>query len=223
MFGLSSSYLMLIVVTLLIGCGATWYVRSQLKKYENVPNSSGRTGAEIARGMLAYYGIQGVEVRPGGPDQDFFDPRTNSVTLSPEAYGGRSITAAATACHEVGHACQYAADYTPMRVRTAIVPVVNLASNAWMFILLIGIMLNIAGFIDLAIILYAFAVVFQIVTLPVEFNASRRAMAYMEATGIPAQEQAGSFSVLRACALTYVAAALTSILQLLWLLGQRRD
>lgn len=220
---ISSSYLMLIIVTLAIGCGATWYVRHQLKKYENVPNGSGRTGAEIARGMLQYYGIQGVEVHPGGPDQDFFDPRTNSVTLSPEAYNGRSITAAATACHEVGHACQYAANYTPMRVRTAIVPVVNLASNAWMFILLIGIVMHSIGLQTLAIVLYACAVVFQIVTLPVEFNASHRALAYMQATGISVSERAGATSVLRACAFTYVAAALTSILQLLWLLNQRQD
>lgn len=110
-----------------------------------------------------------------------------------------------------------------MRVRTAIVPVVNLASNAWMFILLIGIVMNSIGLQTLAIILYACAVVFQIVTLPVEFNASHRALAYMQATGISVSERAGATSVLRACAFTYVAAALTSILQLLWLLGQRQD
>lgn len=159
----------------------------------------------------------------GGPGQDFFDPRTNSVTLSSDVYDGRSITATATACHEVGHAYQFAEGYSPMKVRSALVPVVNLASNSWMFLLMMGIFLNIAGFVDLAIVLYAFAVLFQIVTLPVEFNASHRAMTYMATTGIPQTEQAGSWKVLRACAFTYVAAALTSILQLLWLLGQRQD
>lgn len=110
-----------------------------------------------------------------------------------------------------------------MKVRGAIVPVANLASNAWIFLLLIGIFMNLAGLIWAAIIMYAAVVLFQLVTLPVEFNASRRAMAYMQTVGLPPQEQKGAFDVLRACAFTYLAAALTSILQLLWLLGQNRD
>ena len=110
-----------------------------------------------------------------------------------------------------------------MKIRGALVPVVNLASNAWIFLLMMGIFLNIAGLTTAAIVMYAAVVIFQLVTLPVEFNASQRAMAYMNTTGLPQAEQAGSFNVLRACALTYGAAALTSILQLLWLLGQRRD
>ena len=210
MFGLSNGYLLLIVVTLAIGGLATWYVNSQLKKYTHVPISTGLTGAEAARRMLMYYGIGDVEVHRGGPGQDFFDPRTNSVTLSPDAYAG-------------GHACQYAQGYAPMKISGALVPVVNLASNAWIFLLMMGIFLNIAGLTTAAIVMYAAVVIFQLVTLPVEFNASQRAMAYMNTTGLPQAEQAGSFNVLRACALTYVAAALTSILQLLWLLGQRRD
>ena len=108
-----------------------------------------------------------------------------------------------------------------MKMRSALVPVANFASNAWMIALIAGIFLNIAGLIDLAIFLYAFAVLFQLVTLPVELNASHRAMNYLQAAGAPQGEQAGAFKVLRACALTYVAAALVSILQLLWLLGQR--
>lgn len=215
------SYLGLIVVTLIIGMGATWYVNHKIKKYSHVPISNGLTGAEAARQMLAYHGIQGVQIYRGREGQDFFDPRSNSVTLSPSSYDGRSVTATATACHEVGHACQYAENYSPMKIRGAIVPVVNLASNAWMFILLIGIMMQLAGLVTLAIVMYAAVVVFQLVTLPVEFNASRRAMAYMGSIGLPQGEQAGAFDVLRACALTYVAAALTSILQLLWLLNQR--
>ena len=223
MFGLSNGYLLLIVVTLAIGGLATWYVNSQLKKYTHVPISTGLTGAEAARRMLMYYGIGDVEVHRGGPGQDFFDPRTNSVTLSPDAYAGRSITATATACHEVGHACQYAENYAPMKIRGAIVPVVNLASNAWIFLLMLGIILVSNQLTTLAIVMYAVVVLFQLVTLPVEFNASRRAMTYMDTIALPQSEQGGAFSVLRACALTYVAAALTSILQLLWLLGQRRE
>ena len=126
-------------------------------------------------------------------------------------------------CHEVGHACQYAQGYVPIKIRGAMVPVVNFASNTWIFLLLIGIFLNIAGLVDLAIIFYAFAVLFQLVTLPVEFNASHRALAYMETTGLPGAERTGAWNVLRACALTYVAAALVSVLQLLYLLGSREE
>lgn len=217
------SYLLLILVTFAIGIGAQAYVNSQLKKYSHVPNSSNFTGRDVAVGMLKYYGVEGVEVRMGRAGEDFFNPKDNSITLDPEAYNGRSITATATACHEVGHACQYAQDYKPMKVRSALVPAVNLASNAWIFILLAGIMLNLVGLVDLAIVLYAVAVLFQIVTLPVEFDASKRAMAYMSQTGIPGGEQAGAWSVLRACAFTYVAAALISILQLLYLLSAREN
>lgn len=217
------SYLTLVILTLVIGMGAQWLVNSRLKKYQRVPVSNMMTGAEAARQMLAYYGIQGVHVGRGAEGQDFFDPRNNSITLSPSVFDGRSVTALATACHECGHAYQYAQNYTPMRIRTAIVPAVNLASNAWVFILMIGIMLNLAGLVDLAIVVYAVVVLFALVTLPVEFDASHRGLGYMQTIGLPAGEIAGSRSVLTACALTYVAAALTSILQLVWLLGQRED
>ncbi len=217
------SYLALIVVTLAIGLGAQAYVNGKLSKYSTVPNSLGITGAQAAQRMLDYYGISGVPIKPGAHGEDFFDPRSNSITLSPEAFGTTSITSLATACHEVGHACQYAFGYTPMKIRGAIVPVASVASNAWIFILLIGIFLNMAGLVWAAILMYAVVVLFQIATLPVEFDASRRAMAYMQSISLPQPEQKGAFDVLRACALTYLAAALTSILQLLWLLGNNRD
>ncbi len=218
----STGYIILIVVSTVIGFGAQAYVNSQIKKYSNVPSSWGLTGVQAGQNMLAYNGVQGVPFHRGGESEDHFDPRNNSITLDPHAYSQPSITAIATACHEVGHACQFAQGYGPMKFRSALVPVVNFASNAWMIALLAGIFMNLAGLIDLAIILYAFAVLFQLVTLPVEFNASHRAMQYLEAAGLPQGERAGAFSVLRACALTYVAAALVSALQLLWLLGQRR-
>lgn len=219
----STSYLLLIAATIAIGAGATFYVNNRLKHYSKVPVTNGMTGAEAARRMLAYYGIQGVDVHRGGEGQDFFDPRSNSISLSPDVYDGRSVTATATACHECGHAYQYAQDYTPMKLRTAIVPAVNAASNAWVFLLMIGIALNVAGFVNLAIVMYAVVVLFSLVTLPVEFDASRRAMVYMGSVNLPEIERKGSFDVLRACALTYVAAALTSILQLVWLLSQRSE
>ena len=217
------SYILLIVVTLAIGFGAQAYVNSQIKKYSLVPNSTRMTGYQVATGMLAYYNVLGVEVRMGGRGQNFFNPKDNSITLDPESFNGTSITATATACHEVGHACQYAQGYTAMKVRSALVPVVNFTSNTWIFIFLIGVVLNLAGLVNLAIIFYAFAVLFQVVTLPVEFDASKRALAYMGSTGLPETERIGSWNVLRACALTYVAAALVSVLQLLYLIGAREE
>lgn len=213
------SYLLILVVTVAIGAFATWYVSHQIKKYSHVPNSSHMTGYQVAVGMLNYYGIEGVQVYRGGSDQNFFNPKDNSVTLSYDVFDGSSITATATACHEVGHACQYAMGYAPMKARGALVPVVEFATNTWFILLLVGIFLNMAGLVTLAIVFYAFAVLFQIVTLPVEFNASRRALSYMAETGIPGGEQAGAWNVLRACAFTYVAAALVSILQLLYYLS----
>ncbi len=217
------SYWTLVILTLIIGFAAQTWVNNRLKKYQRVPVANGMTGADAARQMLAYYGIQGVSIRRGSEGQDFFNPKDNSVTLSPGAYDGRSVTALATACHECGHAYQFAEGYTPMRARSAIVPAVNLASNAWVFILMIGIALQMTGLIDLAIIVYAVVVLFSLVTLPVEFDASHRGLRYMSTIGLPSGEIAGSRSVLTACALTYVAAALTSVLQLLWLLGQRDE
>lgn len=217
------TYLLLILVTMAIGGGAQFYVTSQIKKYNQIGISNRLNGFQVATGMLQYYGIYDVPVRMGSAGQNFFDPKSNSITLDPDAFNGCSITATATACHEVGHACQYAHGYTPMKVRGAIFPVVNFATNIWIFLLLAGILLNVAGLVDLAIIMYAFAVIFQIITLPVEFDASRRALTYMEKTGLTVQDRAGATSVLRACALTYVAAALISILQLVYLLGAREE
>lgn len=217
------SYWVLVIVTLIMGLGASVYVNSQLKKYQKVPSASGITGREAAERMLAANGVTGVQIMRGAEGHDHFDPRSNSISLSPSVYDNSTVTAYATACHEVGHACQFAQGYTPLRIRTAIWPVANFASNAWIFVLLIGIFLVMNSLIDVAIIMYACVVLFQLVTLPVEFNASSRALNYMKSIGLPEGEVAGSTSVLRACALTYVAAALASLLQLLYLLGMRNN
>lgn len=217
------SYWMVVIVTLALGLGASAYVKSQLKKYSQVRSASGLTGAQAAQLMLQRNGVQGVTIKCGAEGQDHFDPRNNSISLSPSVYNYASVTAYATACHEVGHACQYATGYTMLKVRSSIVPVVNLASNVWIIILIIGIFLNMAGMVMAAVIMYAVVVVFQLVTLPVEFNASGRALNYMKGIGLPQAEVDGASAVLRACALTYVAAALGSILQLLYLLSVARD
>lgn len=217
------SYWLLIIVTLALGLGASGYVNSQLRKYSQVRSSSGITGAQAAERMLRANGVTGVVIQRGNEGQDHFDPRTNSIALSPSVYDNCSVTAYATACHEVGHACQFAQGYGPLKIRSALWPVANFASNIWFFVLIAGIFLVMNSLIDIAIVMYAAVVLFQIVTLPVEFNASHRAMDYMKTIGLPEGEVAGSFSVLRACALTYVAAALASLLQLVYLLGMRRD
>ena len=217
------SYWFLIIVTLALGLGASGYVNSQLRKYSQVRSSSGITGAQAAERMVRANGVTGVVLQRGNEGQDHFDPRTNSIALSPSVYDNCSVTAYATACHEVGHACQFAQGYGPLKIRSALWPVANFASNIWFFVLIAGIFLVMNSLIDIAIVMYAAVVLFQIVTLPVEFNASHRAMDYMKTIGLPEGEVAGSFSVLRACALTYVAAALASLLQLVYLLGMRRD
>ena len=220
---MSMSYLMLVVLTMIIGVGATVFVNAKIRKYNRVSASPGITGQQMAQRMLTANGITGVQIHQGAAGQNHFDPRDNSITLDPDAYGTTSITAIATACHEVGHACQFNLGYVPMKVRSALVPVVNFASNAWVFLLMIGIFMRIAGLTTFAIILYACVVLFQLVTLPVEFNASRRGLDFLKTQGLAQSEHSSAATVLRACAYTYVAAALTSILQLLWLLGQNRE
>lgn len=221
-------YILLIVVSLVLGFGVQGYVKRQISKYSRVPSATGLTGAQIANQMLNSYGINNVAIGQGGSNVDHFDPRNNSITLDPDAYGKTSVSAIATACHEAGHACQFAQGYGPMKIRSLLVPVVNFTQQSWMIIFLIGLFLASAGMmlysqwmINLAIVFYAFAVVFQLVTLPVEFNASRRGLRYMEEIGIFEGEREGAWKVLRACALTYVAAALISILNLLYLLQYR--
>ena len=216
-------YWLLVILTLAIGMGASGYVNSQLKKFRQYRSSSGLTGREAAERMLAYNGVTGVVIQKGNEGMDHFDPRTNSITLSPSVYDECTVTAYATACHEVGHACQFAQGYTPLKIRTAIWPVANFASNVWIILLMVGVLMVMNQLIDIAIIMYACVVLFQIVTLPVEFNASSRALTYMQNIGMPEGDLVGSQSVLRACAMTYVAAALASVLQLLYLMGMRNS
>ena len=217
------SYWMLIIITLALGMGASGYVRQQLSKYSQVRSSSGLTGAQAAEQMLRLNGVSGVTISKGNEGQDHYDPRSKTIALSPSVFDNCTVTAYATACHEVGHACQHAQGYLPLNVRSAIVPVANLASSAWIFVLFMGIFFQMTQLIDVAIIMYALVVLFQVVTLPVEFNASHRALNYMKSINMPQAELTASYSVLRACALTYVAAALASLLQLVWLLGMRNN
>ena len=223
--GNMSLYFAIMILTLIIGGGASLYVTSQLKKYSHVQSSFGITGADMARKMSWDLGLPDVGVRQGGPNQDFFDPRTNCVTLGTEAYGGYSVTAIATAVHEMGHAQQFAQGYAFMRFRAALVPVVNFCSSAWVFVFILGIFAGAMGgtMMKIAIMMFAATLLFHLVTLPVEFDASRRGLQYLRATGVAEAELAGASRVLRACAFTYVAAALTSLLNLLYLVLSVRD
>ena len=219
-------YLFLIIVTLVLGLGSQALIRNAYNTWRSVPIASGLSGFEAARRMLDSHGLYevGIGMIDGDDLSDNFDPRTNTLNLSRAVYQGRSVSSVAVACHEAGHAVQHAEGYVPIRIRGAIVPVVTVASNVWILLLLAGIVMNILNLVWAAIILYACVVVFQLVTLPVEFNASARAIQTIEGTmSLPEEQYEGARKVLRSAALTYVAAALASLLQLLYFIGMARD
>lgn len=219
-YGMDMEYLLIALVALVIGGAAQAYIRSTYAKWARVPANVPGTGADVARRMLAEGGAEGVGItRVAGSLTDHYDPRDNRLHLSDDNYHGASVASVAVACHEAGHAIQAARGFGLYRLRSALVPAVNIAQQGWVLVLLAGILLNVAGLVRLAIVLFAVAVVFQLVTLPVEIDASRRAVAYLSANGSGMDEK-GARSVLTAAALTYVAAALTSIMQLLYLLSR---
>ncbi len=219
------SYLMVFIVTIVLGGASQWYVSHTIKKYSSVPSHSGWSGVEAANAMMARYQIGRLPVHRGSHEnEDHFDPTTNSITLDPHAYSASSVTAVATACHEVGHACQFAEGYTMMKIRAALVPAVNFTQRTWILLILAGVFFNISGLAMLGVIFYAVAVLFHVVTLPVEFDASKRGLQYMQSTGALVADTDGARAVLRACALTYVAAALISAIELMyWLQFVRND
>lgn len=220
-------FLVLLGVVLCLTASAR--VNSVMQKYKKVPNSTGMTGEEAARRILQSEGIGYVRVACLEESEgDHYDPRTQTVSLSYEVFHGTSVTAVAVAAHECGHAIQHAEEYAPLSIRSAIVPVVNIASNISWPLIVLGIILSWNSIlIQLGIWAFSFAVLFQLITLPVEFNASSRALAKISQNGLmSAQETVGGRKVLRAAAFTYVAAAVSSILQLLRLVllfGRRRQ
>lgn len=222
-FGFDPAYMLLVLVSTVIGLAAQGYINSTYRTWSRVP-AAGATGADVVRRMLDANGCHAVDIkRVNGHLTDHYDPRDNSLHLSSENLTGGSVASVAVACHEAGHAAQKVHGYAMMKVRTALVPVVNFTQNTWMLVLMLGLFMNIAGLTTLAIVFFAFSVVFQLVTLPVEIDASRRAVAYIEQSGMGEVDVRGAKKVLTAAALTYVAAALTSILQLLYLLARTND
>jgi Zn-dependent membrane protease YugP len=215
-------YFAFLIPPLIIGFAVQAWLKKTVARNMQVEVMNGMTGADIARQILDRNGLHGVPVdtSPGGPLSDHYDPRKKSVHLSEPVYAGRSVASTAIAAHEVGHAIQHEKAYAPFRLRSALWPAVAFASNAWMFLLMIGLFAQIAGLMTLAIILYAVVVLFQLVTLPVEFDASRRAMAQLSDLGlVTTGESQGARKVLTAAAMTYVAGALAALTQLAyWLL-----
>ena len=219
-YGFDPAYLTVVLVALVLGTAAQAYIRSTYRKWSQVDAGIPGTGADVAREMLAEGGASGVGItRVAGSLTDHYDPRDNRLHLSDDNYRGASVASVAVACHEAGHAIQAARGFGFYRLRTSLVPVVSVAENSWILVLIAGVLLNLGGLVQLAIVLFAAAVVFQLVTLPVEIDASRRAVAYLSAHGSGMDEK-GARAVLTAAALTYVAAALTSIMQLVYLLGR---
>ncbi|MBQ3266065.1 MAG: zinc metallopeptidase [Ruminococcus sp.] len=201
-------------------CSAT--VRSRFSKYSKIRSSRGITGAQAAQQVLMAHGVTGVRIEPvKGNLTDHFDPRTNVIRLSESVYNSATVAAVGVACHEAGHAVQHAEGYVPNKIRSAIVPVANIGSRLSWIVLVIGMLLPVQFnfVITIGIVLFSASVAFTLITLPVEFNASSRALKTIHSTGMLNEEEyGGAKKVLSAAAMTYVAAAATSIMQLLRLL-----
>jgi uncharacterized protein len=216
-FGL---YIAFLIPPLVFGLAVQWWLRRTVAKYSEVAISAGMSGAQVARAILDRNGLSDVpvEVSPGSALSDHYDPRKKALFLSEPVYGPSTVAAAAIAAHETGHALQDARGYVPLKIRSAMFPAVAFASSTWIWLLIIGALLNQLNLIGLALIVYAVAVAFHIVTLPVEFNASRRAGGQLRELGLvgPGGEQVGVQRVLSAAALTYVAGALAALTQLLY-------
>ena len=205
-------YFILVIPALLVSLWAQLRVKTTYSKMSRVMNSRGMTGAEAAQNVLRFYGITDVRLEQvSGTLTDHYDPKEKVIRLSQGVFGATTIAAVGIACHEAGHAAQHAQAYKPIAVRNALVPVANIGSASGLWIALLGLAMNWTIVIQIGIILYAFVALFQLVTLPVEFNASHRALQTIDDTGMLAgEEYTGARKVLTAAALTYVAALAVS-------------
>ena len=227
-YGIDMTYLVLVLPAFLFSLWAQMKVNSTFSRYSKVRSLRGLTGAQAARYILDRNGLTHVRIEQvAGNLTDHFDPRTNVVRLSQSVYNVPSIAAVGVAAHECGHAVQYAVGYGPMKLRAAIIPATNFGSKLALPLILIGLLFNSSQLLLAGILLFSLTAVFQLVTLPVEFNASSRALRTLDQQGILTQEElAGTRKVLTAAALTYVAALLVALAQLvrmLLLYNRRRD
>ena len=225
-WGFDWTYL-LILAAFLVSLVVQMNMNGTFQKYSRVRSMSGMTGAEAAERILRSAGIFDVQVvHIQGNLNDHYDPRTKVIKLSDPIYGSSSLAAVGVAAHECGHAMQHATEYTPLSVRRALVPVANLGSQLSCPLFLLGLLFSVRPLLTAGIFLFCGALLFQLITLPVEFNASRRALRTLEQTGIMGQQEiSGTRKVLGAAAMTYVAAVVASLLQLLRLilLSRRRN
>lgn len=232
-YGFDFTYVLLVLPCMLLALWASANVNSTFKKYSGQFSSRGITGAEAARRVLSANGVTGVRIEsvPGNLT-DHYDPKSNVIRLSQNVFSSSSTAAIGVACHEAGHAVQYAKSYGPIKIRAAIIPITNIGSKLAMPLILLGLALSFLegmsyAFVYLGIACFGLSLVFQLVTLPVEFNASRRAMvAIQQGDILTKEEQVGARKTLRAAAMTYVAAtavALAQLVRLLLIFGRRRD
>ncbi|MBQ9121287.1 MAG: zinc metallopeptidase [Clostridia bacterium] len=225
MFYIDWTYLVYVLPALLFAAWASARVNSTFNRYSKVTTFRGMSGRDAARAVLDANGLYDVRIeRVGGNLTDHYDPKSNVIRLSDSTYANTSCAAIGVAAHEAGHAIQHATGYVPIRIRTAIVPITNIGSKLSMPLILIGILLSALGeayamIAYIGVACFALSTLFQLVTLPTEFNASRRALAAIEGCGMLTEEETGGAKkVLSAAALTYVAALFVSIMQLLRLL-----
>jgi Zn-dependent membrane protease YugP len=222
-------YLILVVPALLLALWAQVQVKTTYRKYSRVPNSRGMTGAYAAQAVLNFYGITDVRIeRVSGNLTDHYDPRSKVIRLSDGVYNSSTVAAIGIACHEAGHAAQHAENYAPIKIRNAIIPVCNIGSTIGIPLALIGWIFSFSILIYVGLGLYAAVFIFQVATLPVEFNASRRAIKVIDETQLLRDDEiGGAKKVLAAAAMTYVASMMVSLANLLRLLlrfsNNRRD
>ena len=231
-FGFDTYCLLLVLPCVILSLWASSSVKSTFRKYSGQLSVRHITGADAARRVLSANGVHDVRIeRVAGDLTDHYDPSANVIRLSNAVYDSTSTAAIGVACHEAGHAVQYAQSYAPIKIRAAIIPVTNIGSKLAMPLIMLGVVLTFLGsmsylFIYLGIIAFSLSLVFQLVTLPVEFNASRRAMEAIERAEIlTAEERKGARKTLTAAAMTYVAAtavALAQLLRLIMIFGRRR-
>ncbi len=219
-FAIDPLYIIMMVPVLLLSLFASMKVKSTYKKYSNIGTRSGMTGADVARQILARNGLSHVNVvQTGGFLSDHYDPAKKVVRLSPDVYSGTSISSIGVAAHETGHAIQHKEAYSPLVLRNMMVPLASIGSNFAWIIIIVGALFSTMGLVKAGIILFSVVVVFQLVTLPVEFNASSRAKNILAAQGlVSSAELKGVNRVLGAAAMTYVAAAASAIATLLYFL-----
>lgn len=218
---LSNYYYMILVLPMIIlSMIASAKVNSSFKKYSKVFSQRGLTGAQAAFEILRHYGITDVKIeRVGGNLTDHYDPRTNVIRLSDNVYNSTSVAAIGVACHEAGHAAQYAQNYAPIKIRNTVLPVANLGSKLGIPLAILGFFLGFTSLAYAGVIFFSFAVSFQLITLPVEFNASKRAIQVIgDADILSEEEKVGARKVLTAAAMTYVASLAVSIASLLRLI-----